>query len=100
MKGKIFMMEQRKTEIFIQTRERIFVRGGSQTEQLFCKFCDAETVLIAPERAAVALNLTTREIYRRIESGKVHFIETSNGLVFICLSSLDAKSDFKSTIIF
>lgn len=81
-------MEQRKTEIFIQTRERIFVRNGSPAEQIFCQLCDTETALLMPERAAVALNMTTREIYRRIESGRVHFIETTDGLTLVCRQSL------------
>jgi len=41
-----------------------------------------------PEHAAVVGQTTTREIYRRVESGDLHFVETREGELLICGNSL------------
>jgi hypothetical protein len=37
-----------------------------------------------PEQAAALLSLTPREVYRRVESGALHFMETEGGKLQIC----------------
>ena len=80
-------MKQRKIEIVIRTRERVIIKSNLPARQFFCAFCGAETMVIPPERAAAVFNLSAREIYRRVENGAGHFIETDNGLTLVCSAS-------------
>jgi hypothetical protein len=38
--------------------------------------------------AAVIANVTQRTLFRRIEAGDLHFAETGEGAVLVCLNSL------------
>jgi hypothetical protein len=44
--------------------------------------------MLLPEHAAVLSNTTPREIYRRVENGEVHFVETREGDLFICCRTI------------
>ena len=50
--------------------------------------CSAEVRLVTPEEAARLAGVSVREIYRRVEAGRVHFIETGQGVLLICIESL------------
>ncbi len=86
-------MKYRKIEIHIEKRERITFFRATEEIRIICAVCECETLFIAPERAAVSHGLTMREIFRRVESGAIHFIETREGLTLICLNSLLAGED-------
>lgn len=60
-------------------------------ESLFCPQC-AEP-LVTAERAAVLLGISRRAIYRLTEDGKVHYAETADGVLEVCLYSMPGKSD-------
>jgi len=44
--------------------------------------------MIAPEQATVLARVPLRTIYRWIENGLIHYRETTNGSVVVCLKSL------------
>jgi excisionase family DNA binding protein len=44
--------------------------------------------MITPEEAAAISNVGTRTIYRWLESGSIHFSETSPSGLLICLQTL------------
>jgi len=44
--------------------------------------------MCTPEEAAVLTHVSTRTIYRRVEAGRVHFTETAEGLLLVCLNSI------------
>ena len=44
--------------------------------------------MLKPERIAEAADIRTREIYRRIETGKVHFVERNSEDIFVCIQTL------------
>lgn len=82
-------MKQRTVEIFIETREKIIFRQTTAQEiERVCEACRTRTVFVAPERAISFAGLTAREIYRRIERGAIHFIETDTGATLVCAASL------------
>lgn len=86
-------MKQQTTEFFIETRERIVFRQTSAQEiETACELCGAISVFILPERAAFLFNLSTREIYRRIERGAVHFLETATGITLVCAASFSINA--------
>jgi hypothetical protein len=53
-----------------------------------CAICGEDAQLIVAEKAAAISRLSRRVIYRWIESGALHFIETPDGEVLVCGSSL------------
>jgi hypothetical protein len=44
--------------------------------------------MVLPERAAILTQTKPREIYARVEKGELHFVETTEGELFICCRSL------------
>src|SRR5690242_14978216 len=79
--------KRRRTEIRIETRRTIVVRRRPAVS-CSCTGCDEQVAMFTPEGAARLLRTTPRFVYRLIESGEVHFIESPDGLVLVCLKSL------------
>jgi hypothetical protein len=48
--------------------------------------------MITIDQAAVLSRLSSREIYRELEAGMIHFMETTEGSVLICFNSLTGSS--------
>lgn len=87
-------MKAKTTEISIETQERILFRQTSSHEiERICGQCETHSVFLNPERAALLFNVTAREIYRRVERGAIHFIETASGTTLVCAASLSGATD-------
>ena len=62
----------------------------SETEEIIaCPFCEGDEVMIVAESAASVFAFSRREIYRMVEAGKVHFLETAERVLFVCQKSLE-----------
>ena len=48
--------------------------------------------MIAPEQAARIAGVSTRKIYAWVEAGKLHFAESPDRSLLICLESLNAST--------
>lgn len=55
-----------------------------------CDRCAEPSGMITPDEAGALCNVSTRTVYRWLETGGIHFSETAEGLLLICLSSLAA----------
>ncbi len=44
--------------------------------------------MFTPGQAALISGLSSRDVYHRVEVGAVHFTETVEGLLLVCLDSL------------
>jgi hypothetical protein len=77
-----------KTEIEIELNETVAYSRPSEKFETFCLECQTPVEMAAPPVAAILMHLTEREIYRLVETGKVHFVETDR--VLICLKSLQS----------
>lgn len=77
---------RRRVEVTVEV-ERITIGQGNVLVNQWCSLCDATVAFAQPDHAAVACNVSTRAIYRWIEQGRVHFIDSAPGLV-VCLPSL------------
>ncbi|MDQ4123572.1 MAG: hypothetical protein M3209_19210 [Acidobacteriota bacterium] len=74
---------RRKTNIVVKTERKIVVRQSSPGEEVFlCEECDEQ--MIMPQTAAVLYDISTREVYRLVEEGKIHFLETDSKDIFVC----------------
>jgi len=79
---------KRKTEVVVQTHQLTTVHLTRLSVQAWCEPCRAEVVMLTPEEAAALTQGTAREIYRRVENGELHSIETDAGALRVCANSL------------
>jgi hypothetical protein len=80
-------VKTRITEVEVETEEIVVVRVRA-TCMAWCPGCSAEVVMARPEAAAARAGLRVREIYRLVEAGSVHFLESADGTVLVCVDSL------------
>lgn len=81
-------MGRRKIEIVLEKRSLVRVYACPTGR---CPSCRRLVTMVTPESAARIVNVTVREMYRSVETDRVHFIEIPDGSVRICLDSLVAR---------
>jgi hypothetical protein len=80
-------MAKTQRAITIEAHRQILIRSRRKAFIAWCEACGTETLMLATE-AAVLCGATQREIFRQIEGGELHFIETIDGPLFLCSNSL------------
>jgi hypothetical protein len=81
-------------EITFEVEETIILRQAARLSSRFCRQCGAVVEMISPQTIADLSDLTEREIFRLVETGKIHFIEA--GRILICLNSIAVlEGEFK-----
>lgn len=84
---------KRKTEITIET-ERLLIISKRNTSSLgWCADCGGQVRLLNAEVASQVAGVSPRAIYRLIEAGHLHFIETSDQRLLICINSLGQMTE-------
>lgn len=81
-------MGRRRTEITVQPKRRLVVRRGRSPVRVWCQGCGQPVQMLTAEQAAAFVGTSRRTIYRWVEAEKLHFTETSDGVVLICLDAL------------
>ena len=81
------MKTKRVVLVEVET-ERLTIRQTSETVQLVCPFCEAEVLMASAERAALLSGHGLRWVINQLETNGLHYIETPDGLLYICLNSL------------
>ena len=79
------MAKIRTTTFAVETEETVVLRIWRPLRAT-CEVCGSE--MARPEAAAVATGVAVRAIYRRVEAGTVHFLESRDGALAVCLDSL------------
>jgi hypothetical protein len=85
-------VKKRRTEITIEIDELMLLenrRGGRV--RIWCPACAREVMMVTPEQASAITTARVRTINRWVESGRVHFMETPDGLLLLCADSLQAN---------
>ncbi len=78
MEKKVITLERiKRTTIRLRTAEAL----------RWCASCGAMTAMLAPNEAALRMQIRAREILQLIESGDIHFTETESGGLFVCTHS-------------
>lgn len=91
------MKVKRRIEI-ITVQEQIYQRHSFKRStpppplQVWCDGCKTYTQLLSPDLAATISGITLRTLFQWIESGQIHFVETPEGSVLICLPSVTANT--------
>ncbi len=83
------------TEIEIEMSETLAYSRRSEKFQGYCPDCKCMSEMSTPTVAAILTHTTDREIYRLVEAGNIHFVETDT--VLVCLKSLaETNEGYKS----
>ena len=83
-------MKRKRTEITIEVEEVIHaVNHRRRLTRAWCPACGSEAPMFTPEQAAAMARVTVRAVNRRVEDGSVHFLETADGRLLVCVNSLD-----------
>ncbi|MBA3715642.1 MAG: hypothetical protein H0W76_24835 [Pyrinomonadaceae bacterium] len=69
----------------------VTARWKSPVVVAWCDGCAKSVVMATPDEAALLARLTTRAVFRLIEAGLVHYAESREGSVRICLDSLPVR---------
>ncbi len=82
------MIQRRKIETAFEIA-RVFVFGSRWRDcAAWCSGCESYVPMITPLTAATLDKTSVREIFRRVESGKLHHKVTAKGALLVCFSSL------------
>ena len=86
------MLLKRRTVITFEKLERSFYRlPGALPIVETCPGCQTDVSWLTPNQAVALSGLSLREIFRRVESQTLHFIETPPAGLHICPKSLGLK---------
>jgi excisionase family DNA binding protein len=84
-------MQKRKTrttEITVEKSEIFVAWKATRLVYTWCGQCGAQVRMATPDEAALSTGLSVRTIYALVEAGRIHFTETVEELLLICLMSL------------
>ena len=81
-------MKKTRTRFFFERRQVTVVRRPPSVLEAFCETCSTRVRMMAPREAALCVGVETDAIYRQVAAKKIHFMETGEGLLFICRESL------------
>ena len=85
------MKKQERMRITVTRDEITVIRKMAGTARASCVSCGGHQVEMATLEQAVTLTgIPSRTIYGWVEGGDVHFIETTDGHLLVCLESLRA----------
>jgi excisionase family DNA binding protein len=78
----------KRTEITIETDRVVVIRGRRRSGHAYCERCDKLVEMVTVDEAASFAGVSSRSIFRWVEDGELHFIETANGHLLVCLDSI------------
>lgn len=62
------------------------IRNTGQRQQMPCSECAGQ--MVVSEQAIALVGVSSRVLHREIEAGIIHFAETAEGSLLVCLNSL------------
>jgi hypothetical protein len=85
------MKRKKRTEITVESELVLVRRSRRDLIRAWCASCAEQVSMLTVDHAAAVARVTARTIYRWVEAGQVHFKETPEGSLLICLNSLSKK---------
>ena len=82
------MSSKRRRVTTIETHQVWIIRRQRSSNRPRCSECREQDGMLTPEEAARLTGASTRDIYRRVEAGLIHFMEIPDGGLFVCLASI------------
>ena len=88
------MSDKRMKKTAVEIEQVYVVRQLKNAAPEICRQCSTPIAsLVAPDVAAIVTGISTREIYRWVEQEFIHFMETANGSLLVCLNSFPINVD-------
>ena len=84
------MKVRRRIEI-VAVKETTYSPRESSVES-WCEGCRAHLPMYTPTIAATLTGKNLRTLFRWIESGAIHYVETPDGNILLCLESVRAQT--------
>ncbi len=81
----------RRTEITIEKHRFVSVRRRRGSVSGWCSQCYSATPMVSPGQAAALAGVSVRTVNRWVEAETIHFLESADGQLFVCLNSLREK---------
>jgi hypothetical protein len=81
-------MPIKQKKITIETREIWVIRRQKKAAHGWCVVCGVEVELVTADEASRLTGASVRAIFRQIELSQLHFVESPEGGILICLPSL------------
>ena len=78
---------KKRVEVTIET-ERLLIASNRKSANIWCDDCSSLVKMISVDKAAALAEQTERTIYGWVESGRLHFFETPEVRLLICLNSI------------
>jgi hypothetical protein len=88
-----YRIMKRKIEIAFETKKTVVWRRRAETVEVWCQCCAAQSLMLDAQHAALQAGLSLRQICQQVETGSLHFLETEEGLLLICLNSLSKNAN-------
>jgi hypothetical protein len=79
---------KKRTEITIETDRLVLISERRSKQVAWCEACAREVEMVSVDEAAALAGTSSRMIYRQVEAQTLHFMETPEGRLLICLNSL------------
>lgn len=87
--------KMQKTDIEIEVNETVAYSRRSERFENYCPTCQRMSEMATPQVASILSHTTEREIYKLVETGDVHFVETDR--VLVCLNSIPGYQSAEQT---
>jgi hypothetical protein len=81
-----------QTRITIRKSEVIVIRKLQGVALADCPQCNRQAEMLSAEQVVTLTGISSLNLFKLVESGQVHFRETSQGHLLICLESLHVNS--------
>lgn len=81
-------MKKRRVELMIETHHTWIIRTPVAPAQAWCAECARTVRMITADEAAAIARQSTRTIYSWVEARRLHYQETLEGFLLVCLDSL------------
>ena len=91
VRRRVEIITVREQTYLSSRRENITLHPSAQSVPS-CDRCQSPTQMLTPDLAATISGITLRTLFQWIESGQIHFVETPEGRVFVCLQSVTANA--------
>ena len=79
---------KRRVEIIVEKYRVLTIATRRISAAGWCTQCGFKVRMVTAEDASRIAKVTPRTIYRWAETGQLHFTESQEGLLLICLESL------------
>lgn len=82
-------MKKKRVEISLEVQRAVTIKSSNVVLRAWCPQCNQQVTMLLPDAAAVLAGISVREIFRRVEGGALHFVETPEGQIRICAASIN-----------